>query len=107
MKDFISSVAMVVLFQYINFKYLSLFNLRVLNGFEGESLILLVEANIQEYTHINYLGTLFSGAILLHTISKLIFNIAATIKLVPDQWTLIDAFSSIFNIFCFNYIGNV
>jgi hypothetical protein len=53
------------------------------------------------------LGTLFSGCIFLHVLAKIVFNIAAKIKLVLDPWTVIDFISAAFNLFCFNYIGNV
>ena len=39
LKDFISAIAMVILFQYINFKYLVLFAAATFEGLEGEELI--------------------------------------------------------------------
>ena len=35
------------------------------------------------------------------------FNLVANVKLVFDIWTAVDLVSSVFNLFCFNYIGSV
>lgn len=55
----------------------------------------------------NYLGTLFSATLVLHLITKLIFNIFAKVKMPLDMWTIIDFICSAFNIICFNVIGSV
>lgn len=67
----------------------------------------MVEQNIKEYNKYNLLGTLFSGLLVLHVVTKFLFNIFAEIKLPFDKWTRIDIVTAFLNILCFNYIGNV
>ena len=76
-------------------------------GFTGDSLIDVVNEKLAAYHQVNYLGTLFSGCIFLSIINKIIFNLAARVKLVFDLWTAVDLISSMMNLFCFNYIGSV
>ncbi len=107
MKDFISSIGMVALFQYINFLYLDLFKLRRFDDFPILSQRTYAQDCIKEYNKINYLGTLFSASLFLHLVEKLIFNLAAPKKLGLDKWTVIDIISCLLNIACFNVIGSL
>lgn len=64
-----------------------------------------MEQAIADYNRYNYLGTIFSVALLFSVIEKAIFNFFAEVKLPLDRWTLIDIVTSFFNIVCFNYVG--
>ena len=66
-----------------------------------------MQAKIDDYRSFNFLGTLFSVALLIHAASKIIFNAIAKQKLPLDKWTLLDASSAIFNLVAFNVVGNV
>lgn len=66
---------------------------------------MVAQEKINEYNKINYFGTLFSGTLVLHLITKIVFNLFADVKMPLDKWTLIDFASSFFNIICFNVIG--
>ena len=54
----------------------------------------------------NYLGTLFSALLAFHLVTKAIFNLFAEIKIPLDYWTIVDFLCSLFNIVCFNVIGD-
>eukprot|EP00347_Sterkiella_histriomuscorum_P019128 403342842 len=105
-KEFLSAIGMVVLFQYINFKYLELFSQKQFVGFPPISKRALAESLIKEYNEFNYYGTVFSATLFIHQLQKLLFDLVAPQKLYLDKWTIIDFISSILNIACFNYIGN-
>ena len=94
-------------FQYINFQYLNLFSEENFEGLTDDQLITTIETNIAEYNRFNYYGTLFSGTLVVHLISKLWFNLFAEVKLPVDLWTLIDMLSSFANIIAFNVIGSI
>ena len=62
---------------------------------------------IYEYNKVNFLGTIFSSALIFHILEKVLFNWFAYKKLVIDTWSIVDFISSAINLFCFNYIGSV
>ncbi len=68
---------------------------------------MLLEDKIKEYNSINYLGTLFSATLVLHLMTKALFNVFAKVKMPLDKWSVIDLLCSFFNIVCFNVIGSV
>lgn len=107
MKDFLSATGMVILFQYINFKYLELFKSSDFNSLPEEEQLVHLEERIVEYRGVNYLGTLFSASLFIHLIAKVIFNLLAKMKMPLDQWTIVDCVTAFFNIVCFNVIGSV
>ena len=106
-KDFLSAFGMVILFQYINFIYLQLFKQVEFEGFTSEAMLVLAADKINDYNKINFIGTIFSGTLVLHLISKLIFNICVDVKMPIDKWSIIDLVSSLLNIVCFNVIGKI
>ena len=61
---------------------------------------------MKEYNEVVFYGTIFSGTLLLHLISKLLFNLFAEIRIPLDKWTVIDLVCAFFNIICFNVISN-
>ncbi len=99
-------MAMVGLFQYINFNYLELFKERKMIGYSSMELVSLIQSKINEYNSINYLGSLFSAFLVLSLITKMLFNVFAKVPMPLDKWTIVDIFCSFMNIICFNVIGN-
>ena len=97
---------MVGVFQYINFQYLELFRMRNFDNIHPEEVDTLLVHNIAMYNSFNYLGTIFSGMIFLHLITKLIFNVFATLKMPIDKWSIIELFCAALNLICFNVIGS-
>jgi Ion transport protein len=85
--------------------YLKAFNKDAFVGFTSTAQYLIAEEKITEYNKVNYFGTLFSGTLVLHLITKAIFNICVDVKMPLDKWSFIDLISSLFNIICFNVIG--
>ena len=61
---------------------------------------------LYEYNQINFLGTIFSSAIMFTLIAKIFFNLFAKKKMELDMWTVIDIFTSSLNLFCFNVTGS-
>ena len=102
-----SALAMVIIFQLINFTYLDLFKQKRFDGFTELGKVAYIEDCIKEYNKINFLGSIFSSALVFHLIEKMIFNCFAHKKLIIDMWTMIDFVSAGLNLFCFNVIGNV
>lgn len=98
---------MVVIFQLISFTYLDLFKEKRYVGFAPMGKEALVASYIIEYNRINYLGSLFSSALVFHLIEKILFNFMAKKKLPYDTWTIVDFVSAALNLFCFNVIGSV
>jgi hypothetical protein len=98
---------MVIIFQLINFTYLNLFKERRFDNFNTKARIAYVEDCLVEYHSVNFLGTIFSSALVYHLLEKLLFNIFAKKPLILDNWTILDFVSAALNLFCFNVIGNV
>jgi hypothetical protein len=91
----------------INFTYLDLFKEKRFIGFADLGKTAYVEDCIKEYNKINFLGSIFSSALVFHLFEKILFNCFAYKKLIIDTWTIIDFVSAALNLFCFNVIGNV
>ena len=53
------------------------------------------------------MGTIFSGLLVLHVFTKILFNMFAEIKLPLDKWTIIDIMTAIVNLVCFNMMGSL
>ena len=85
--------------------YLNLFQQSNFSGFTYDAQLLLAAEKIKQYNSINYYGTLFSATLVLHLITKLIFNLCVEVKMPLDKWSTIDLLCSFFNIICFNVIG--
>lgn len=96
---------MVVLFQYINFVYLQLFKSEDFEGFTESTKLYLAQEKLKDYNKVNFYGTIFSGTLVLHLLTKLIVNLFVEVKMPMDKWSLIDLVCSCFNIVCFNVIG--
>ena len=58
-----------------------------------------------EYKRVNFYGTIFSATLVLHLITKFMFNLFVEVKIPLDKWSMIDLVCSLFNIICFNIIG--
>ena len=98
---------MVGVFQYINFKYLSLFKNANFEGLPDDEKDKKILEKIKEYNNFNYLGTIFSSALILQAASKQAFNLLATTRVNTDIWIIMDILGAILNLICFNFIGNV
>lgn len=106
-KDAGFAFCMVIIFQLINFTYLSLFRADNYLNYAPLATRSLIAENIKEYNNVNFLGTIFSSGLVFSIIGKIFFNCFARKPLVLDTWTLIDFISAALNLFCFNVIGSV
>lgn len=84
---------------------MNLFKNSDFDGFTDSMKLILATDKLAEYNKVNYYGTIFSGTLVLHLLTKLIFNFFVDIKIPLDKWTIIDLLCSFFNIICFNVIG--
>mmetsp|Transcript_37727 Transcript_37727/g.57764 ORF Transcript_37727/g.57764 Transcript_37727/m.57764 type:complete len:239 (+) Transcript_37727:1927-2643(+) len=66
-----------------------------------------IDGKISDYKTWNMYGILISVAMMFYVLTKLIFNIFATIKLPVDKWSLIDIFCAFTNISCFIFLNNI
>lgn len=64
-------------------------------------------SKIREYQLWNTYGILVSVAMMFYVITKVIFNIFASIKLPMDKWSLIDIFCAFTNIVCFLLLNRI
>ena len=108
LKEIVWSILLVVIFQYINFKYLDLFST---SQYANLSTVALQKAkvteNISTYNGINFIGMIFTSTMLLLVINKLIFNLISEFKLKYDMWTILDLISSSILLICFWFIGSI
>lgn len=116
---------MLIIFQYINYKYLILFSSNYLE--EEDASIAVADAStnstiggvnadytsddkvaslklnkiirsIREYVDWNFFALFFSGALMFQLLLKIIYNICAKKKIGFDKWTIMDSLSAILNI---------
>ena len=65
----------------------------------------MAKDKLLEYNKVNFYGTIFSATLVLHLITKFMFNLFVEVKIPLDKWSAIDLVCSFFNIICFNIIG--
>lgn len=107
MKEFLCALSILIIFQYINYLYLDLFNVDGMSGTDIEKEAKL-EDNLSTYKGYNLLAFLFSFSLLGSSILKLIFNSCnKTRKLPLDKWTVIDSFTAIVYIVSIFVISNL
>lgn len=84
---------------------MNLFKVDDFIGFTDSAQYLIAMEKIADYNKVNYYGTIFSATLVLHLISKVVFNLFVEVKMPLDKWSVIDLVCSFFNIICFNMIG--
>ena len=75
-KEFFWSIVLLVIFQYISYEYLNLFNIDKFtsDGLSGTALRTKVSNNLSTYKGYNLLAFIFSFSLIFHIWLKLIFN---------------------------------
>ena len=63
--------------------------------------------NVEEYKFINNIGIVVSLLMIFYVLTKILFNVFATIKLPLDRWSKADIFTASSNIVCFMFLGNI
>ena len=84
---------------------MKLFGAAANSGLDGDDLVSAMAKNIKIYAGFNFIGTIFSCLILLSIVNKIIFNLAAEVKMPIDKWTIIDLVTATLNVGCFTIIG--
>jgi hypothetical protein len=87
---------MLILFQYVNLRYLDLFSKETLfkNGVDP---LINVENSIKEYMKWNTPAMLFSGALIFQHMLKIWFNIRSEFNIGIDKWTVLDTVTAVLN----------
>lgn len=107
-KEFFCALCILVIFQYINYEYLSLFDVSSLENMEYNDKILKLQENIDTYKNYNLIAFLFSFSLIAHTFLKLTFNTFSTTGLLPfDKWTVIDNISAVLYIGAIILVNNL
>lgn len=117
-KEFFCALAMLVIFQYINYKYLILFSDNYLDtpasstvtkaSSSASEKINRIISSIKEYINWNFFALFFSAALMLQLLLKILFNICSKKKKIAfDKWTIMDTLSAILNILAVELIKNL
>jgi hypothetical protein len=108
MKEFICALGLLIIFQYINYQYLSLFNIDDLKDKTEEQKISELNDNIETYRNYNILAFLFSFSLIAQFMLKMIFNSWTTSKKLPfDKWTIVDTVSALLYIWAIFVVSNL
>lgn len=99
-KEFICALAMLVIFQYINYQYLILFSNNYIKSEDDteESSISKIIKSVRDYVDWNFFALFFSAALLFQLLLKVLFNICSRSRIGFDKWTIMDSLSAILNI---------
>lgn len=95
-KEFVCAVILVVIFQYINFKYLDLFKLSNFDEYATEAeRRSQINQNIDTYTSFNFIGNIFAITMLYSAFCKVLFailsDVANTLKRsLFNRWFVLD-----------------
>jgi len=115
LKDFVCSFLLLGIFQYINYKYLNLFNVSYEDAafykYRNENLHLSdqeameayeveqIRLGLNDYTYSIFYSVIFCTALLLQIVFKLIFNLCTRGKKTNiDKWTILDTLCGITNL---------
>lgn len=93
---------MLIIFQYINYRYLVLFSNQYIQDGEdlstSSSTIDQIARSIREYVNWNFLAFFFSAALLFQLLLKIMFSMCSRHKIGMDKWTVMDTLTAILNI---------
>jgi len=110
LKEFICAFFLLIIFQYINYKYLSLFYIdfdpdlvsdtesKYYGMTEDEFWVVKVQEGIDDYSYSIYQSIGFAVALLLQLALKVFFNILSVKKTSIDKWTILDTVCAFLNI---------
>ena len=74
MKEFLCALGLLIIFQYINYQYLSLFNIDEMSDLTEDQQREQLKENISTYRNYNLLAFIFSFSLIAQFLLKLIFN---------------------------------
>ena len=66
-----------------------------------------IKKNVEEYKFINRIGIIVSLLMIFYVLTKILFNVFATIQLPLDRWSKADVIVASSNIVCFLFLGNI
>ena len=98
----IFALGILLVYQYINFLYLDLFQDKNFRNKTSEE----QQTNLSRYKNWNVLAFLISGSLLFSFVLKLIFNVFAKRKLRCDIWTSLDVICAFVNLVSVNVVSN-
>ncbi len=101
-KEVLFALTILIIYQYINFLYLDLF--------QDKNFLNMPPAtrsnNLTTYKNWNVLSFIISGSLLFSVALKMVFNLVAKRKLRFDIWTFLDAVCALVNLIAVNVVSN-
>lgn len=107
-KEFLCALSILIIFQYINYQYLNLFNIDEMSDLTEAEKRVKLEKNIDTYRNYNILAFLFSFSLIAQVVLKMIFNSCSNGRKLPlDKWTVIDTLSALLYIASIFFVSNL
>ena len=96
-KELFFSFCILLIFQYVNIRYISLFNVDTMGSTDDEKLKVLEESK-KEYDSLNNFSMVFWLVLILQLLLKILYNLWAKIKVPIDKWTIMDTIWGVVNL---------
>ena len=112
-KELLCAFLMLIIFQYVNYRYLVMFSNKVLRGEETSvssgtnatatsfitpATLQNVNNSVKDYVDWSFWIIFLSTALIFQHILKICFNIWSNLKIGIDKWTILDTVSASLNI---------
>jgi len=108
MKEFVCALAILIIFQYVSYKYLNLFNIDSMSSLSDTEKKLKITENLATYKNYNLLAFLFSFSLVAQFLMRMLFNSCTKTKKMPvDIWIIIDTITGLLYITSIFVISNL
>eukprot|EP00350_Pseudokeronopsis_sp_OXSARD2_P001981 CAMPEP_0170550742 /NCGR_PEP_ID=MMETSP0211-20121228/8748_1 /TAXON_ID=311385 /ORGANISM="Pseudokeronopsis sp., Strain OXSARD2" /LENGTH=433 /DNA_ID=CAMNT_0010857443 /DNA_START=189 /DNA_END=1490 /DNA_ORIENTATION=- len=125
-EEFICAILVLLLFQYINYNYLTLFSDAIIKGTTNDTYRIptddsVIEAGAysideqiyhvvkskEEYAYFDQINLILSSSLVFHFFLKLFFNAMAQQRSFLDKWAILDLTNGLFNLIAMFLIGSL
>jgi len=125
-EEFICAVFVLLVFQYINYNYLTLFEDKVIKGtthdtyrvpdddnvieagaYSIDEQVWNVDQSKKEYARWDLINLVLSLALIFQFFLKLLFNSISKLKIRIDKWTIVDTLNGCINLIAMYVISNI
>ena len=96
-KELFFSFCILLIFQYVNIRYISLFNVDLMGNTKEDRLRSLKEAK-KEYDSLNNYTLAVSITLIVQLLLKIFYNLLSNMKIPIDKWTIMDTICGIMNL---------
>lgn len=90
-KELFYAFIILLIFQYVNNKYISLFNVDAMQDLSEEDKLENLKQAKEEYDSLNNYTLIFCIALIMQFLLKILYNLCARNKIPIDKWTIMDA----------------